>query len=588
MQVLDNLNNTLKSIKRNTDRLAQNARDYDIKNAIRLKQLQNKCGDFLKIDDYFDPDQTEFETIQTGEETMVQADVKNLLETFTDIKANEIDGLAGGLKGLPLAIVMCDRLKEYEKQLKGEEFHSKMQSTLLSGDFEEYKKQQQEKVNYIMKQEAIERKEFEQKLTPLKVRMLQMQQTLGVTDVNMAKENGIEFCKETKNGGCAPVLLTLDYVKNKEAQMLENARKNSNADTSQSQADREFIMLDYLREIATHMSFLNETMAMTAAILAEEKERVSGVTKGIDDFGSQLDERKKEFKEKVITIRMQSILVAMAKLSLISLDSLSFKFCKVSLMPNPKDFVEALKKYFKDDTPKATLLSQEKLNALKEKYNYDIIQDNQNLTSFYIKARGESTYDKFDINLTDYITNYARDESYESYTLRRIHSAIKERDNKNRRGDFRDTQREKEIAERDTRDTERKGEIAERDFRDSEAEQRARRAAALSAAMGERGLPREALEYLLKRSHIQDDRKPTIAQILKAYRVDTTQEPQTQSTLESRLDSKPHFAEYQRQEALKAYGAQNTESNSTQELDSTPAQSQNTPTKTYTPTKRRR
>lgn len=150
-------------------------------------------------------------------------------------------------------------------------------------------------------------------------------------------------------------------------------------------------------------------------------------------------------------------------------------------MPNPKDFVEALKKYFKDDTPKATLLSQEKLNALKEKYNYDIIQDNQNLTSFYIKARGESTYDKFDINLTDYITNYARDESYESYTLRRIHSAIKERDNKNRRGDFRDTQREKEIAERDTRDTERKGEIAERDFRDSEAEQRARRAAALKS-----------------------------------------------------------------------------------------------------------
>ncbi len=131
-------------------------------------------------------------------------------------------------------------------------------------------------------------------------------------------------------------------------------------------------------------------------------------------------------------------------------------------------------------------------------------------------------------------------------------------------------------------------EIADRDFRDSEAEQRARRAAALSAAMGERGLPREALEYLLKRSHIQDDRKPTIAQILKAYRVDTTQEPQIQSTLESKLDSKSHFAEYQRQEALKAYGAQNTESNSTQELDSTPAQSQNTPTKTYTPTKRRR
>ncbi|MGI0405889.1 hypothetical protein ACRE1U_01000 [Helicobacter himalayensis] len=234
-------------------------------------------------------------------------------------------------------------------------------------------------------------------------------------------------------------------------------------------------------------------------------------------------------------------------------------------MPNPKDFIEALKKCFEDDTPKATLLSQEKINTLKEKYNYDIIQDNQNLTSFYIKARGESTYDKLDINLTDYITNYARDESYESYTLRRIHSAIEERD---------------------TRDTDRKGEIADRNFRDTEAEQRARRAAALSAAMGERGLPREALELLLKRSHIQDDRKPTIAQVLKVYGVDT--HIPTQQQTETKLDSKPHLAEYQRQEALKAYGTQNTESNSTQELDSTPAQSQNTPTKTHKPTKRRR
>ncbi|WP_334088861.1 PBECR2 nuclease fold domain-containing protein [Helicobacter typhlonius] len=199
-------------------------------------------------------------------------------------------------------------------------------------------------------------------------------------------------------------------------------------------------------------------------------------------------------------------------------------------MPNPKDFIEALKKYFKDDTPKATLLSQEKLNTLKEKYNYDIIQDNQNLTSFYIKARGESTYDKFDINLTDYITNYARDESYESYTLRRLYGAVEERDNKNRRGDFRDTQREKEIADRDTR---------------------TRRINRLG-----RILPIQTIIEIRNSTH-KDNKTQRLQEALKAYGITPpTQEPQIQSTLESKLDSKPHFAEYQRQEALKVYGAQ--------------------------------
>lgn len=247
-------------------------------------------------------------------------------------------------------------------------------------------------------------------------------------------------------------------------------------------------------------------------------------------------------------------------------------------MPNPKDFIEVLKKYFKDNTPKATLLPQEKLNTLREKYNYDIIQDNQNLTSFYIKARGESTYDKIDINLTDYTTNYARDESYESYTLRRIHCAIKERDTRMRGESL-------EIQERNTRNTQREGEIAERDTRDSEAEQRARRINRLS-----RILPVQTIIEIRNSTH-KDDKTQRLQEALKAYNITPPiQKPQIESALESKLDSKPHLTEYQRQEALKAYGAQNTESHSTQELDSTPTQSQNTPTKTQThkPTKRRR
>lgn len=298
MQVVENLNNTLKSIKRNVERLSQSARDYELQNAIRKKQLQAKCS-WLNVDDYFSPNQTEFEMTQTGEETAFQADAKILLETFTDIKANDIESLNGSIKGLPLALIMCDRLNEYERQLRNEEFHSKMQNALLNGDFKEYRKQQQEQIEYILEKESIAQQEFERRLMPLKVRMEQMRNALGVTDTALAEENGIKFCHKNKNGDCTPILLTLDYVKNKEAQMLEKAKNNSNNNTSQSQADREFLMLDYLREIATHMSFLNETMAMTASLLADEQERISGIKQKQLLDEDMLNARKVSYRKEI-------------------------------------------------------------------------------------------------------------------------------------------------------------------------------------------------------------------------------------------------------------------------------------------------
>lgn len=304
MDVLENLERTLNSIKYNINSLSQNAKDWELSNAIKNKRLKEKCPniDFSKIL----PDQTEFQTIQTGEETAFGADSKLILETFTDIKANEVESLYGGLKGLPLAILMCEELQKYEQQLTNAQYHNNISKALLQGDFETYKKQKEEQIKYIVAQEAIAQQEYQAKLSPIKVRVEHMKNALGVKDPALAtgkltgSDQEIKFC-EPIDGQCMPIQLTLDYVKYKEADMVAKARNNSNQDKSQAQSDREFIMIDYLREIATHLSFLNETVAMTATMLAEEQERQAGMNKKPPADPDMLNKRKTDMKLEMVT-----------------------------------------------------------------------------------------------------------------------------------------------------------------------------------------------------------------------------------------------------------------------------------------------
>lgn len=273
MEVIENLNSTIESIKYNAERLKRTAQDWDISQNIRRRNLQEKCP-FLDLES-IDTESTKIELTKVGEETPLQADINAMLTEFTDITAHNISSINNSIKGLPLAMLMCERLKNYENAIKTVEIDNKMKESLLNGDFEEYKRQEQEKIKQIVAQDKKDQQEMEKKLAPLKIRMEQMKLSLGVTDPSLASKHNVEYCRKTKSGGCDPILLSLDYVKNQEKEMLEKAQKNSNGDKSQSQADREFIMIDYLREIATHISFLNETMAMTANVIAEEQEKMA-------------------------------------------------------------------------------------------------------------------------------------------------------------------------------------------------------------------------------------------------------------------------------------------------------------------------
>lgn len=89
----------------------------------------------------------------------------------------------------------------------------------------------------------------------------------------------VTFCEKTTdsdgNEVCNPLLLEVDYIIAKENQKVQEAANksvDSNEDAApQSEAERQQMMIDYLREITKHIAFLNESIALTSQLIAEEK-----------------------------------------------------------------------------------------------------------------------------------------------------------------------------------------------------------------------------------------------------------------------------------------------------------------------------
>lgn len=272
LDVVDNLKNTLENIKNNAERLAETAKDYQLGKAIRNKRLKESCP-FIDLEN-ISPSTIDIDLTDTGEEDSFKQNALNVLEEFTDITRNDVQGLVKPNRGFALAELMCEKMKATKHLMEIAKLENESKVALLNNDFKLYQAKQQEKVQKILANEKMKDEKFENNLNSLLVRTTQMSNQLGVIDPNLSEKNGIKYCEKTKDGkGCNPILYTADMVKNDEVEMTRKAIQNSNGDKSQSQAEREQIMINYLREITSHMVFLNETMSLTAELIAKERVR---------------------------------------------------------------------------------------------------------------------------------------------------------------------------------------------------------------------------------------------------------------------------------------------------------------------------
>ena len=300
MEILENLKDTIEEMEHNAKALAKSVRDFDIRDRIAYKRIQAKCPEIServkKMKYISNEDDSDGETqgernkesyTAQGEETEQDALLKEYLEEFTNITLNDINSVTSSIRGLPQAILLCQSFYQNKLEAQIKEQENKVQKALLENDFNAYKESQAKKMELELELVKNQKEEFDKKIKPLYIRTEQMMAQLGATNTKYNKEAekaGLGkdfFCEEGTNEndikGCAPKKLNLDYLKYKEQEMLKKAANQTNEEKSQTQADREFLMIAYLKEIATHISFLNETMAMTASLIAENEARNKGM-----------------------------------------------------------------------------------------------------------------------------------------------------------------------------------------------------------------------------------------------------------------------------------------------------------------------
>ncbi|TLD95404.1 hypothetical protein LS71_008330 [Helicobacter jaachi] len=271
LDVYENAKNQLESMKYNYEALKRSVNDYDIKSKLANKRLQEKCP-FYAIDKIGANDTT-ITTNDTGEESEDTKFAYEVLEEFTDITRNQVNAVSSPLQGMALAIVMCDEIQRQTIASTINKYEAEAHNAFMRGDYATYNNLKAQKAKKAIEYEKKMDKEFQEKNNQLMVRAQTMMTELGVTDPTQAQKNGIEYCRKDGKGGCHPILLSLEQVKAREKELLDKAVKNSNGETSQTSAEREQIMIDYLREIASHIAFLNKTMVLQAEYIGSETAR---------------------------------------------------------------------------------------------------------------------------------------------------------------------------------------------------------------------------------------------------------------------------------------------------------------------------
>lgn len=285
MEILENLKDNLERIKRSYKRLEKTFKDYDFKNHIKAKRIGAKCP-WLRWE-VIDAKTTKMIFANNGEETPLMKDARELIELMSDNVYSNFEATLGTLSGRALAEMLCETVveEEYRKQINN--LTALEKKAIFDGNQAEFDKLRMQRMQTELKKKITDQTNLENKIQPLYQRVVQMKEALGVQDKEANKnDHNIKYCEEGKNDEgefCYPILLShlkisqdFNDLKAELNNGLSSAGTNKDA---QSAAYANFnqkgqiLMLEYLRELSQNLSFLNETMALTSSLLADDFKR---------------------------------------------------------------------------------------------------------------------------------------------------------------------------------------------------------------------------------------------------------------------------------------------------------------------------
>ncbi|WP_422387768.1 hypothetical protein [Helicobacter pylori] len=284
MQVIQNAQYQIESIKYNYENLKQSIENWNARDLLRNKYLQQQCPffDFNKLTNNKIVNLSNLNNAitKTGKQTAQVKDMQNLIQALSNNGYENLQSLAGQLSGRDMSLILCEELNRYENQTKEQNDSIEESEAIINNNWNKVKEIRVKRAIENIKQKIKTNQQLATKINPLLVRLNDIKEQLGVSDptANHNKQ-GIKYCQENKeNGTCNPILFKKDRLNNELEQEIQtltlDLSKAPNKD-AQSQAYANFnqrvrlLTIRYLKEITNQMLFLNQTMAMQSEIIAD-------------------------------------------------------------------------------------------------------------------------------------------------------------------------------------------------------------------------------------------------------------------------------------------------------------------------------
>ncbi|MCQ2823185.1 hypothetical protein JT229_07785 [Helicobacter pylori] len=280
MQYVEKIQSFAKQVQANTERIKENAQNYDIRNQIAAKRISEKCPE-LNWDVSQDASPTEKNLHQfftsKGKESANTKALKDFANAIGNTQISTANDLGAGLRGRALLEYICIQKGNLEAAKKIQLLDSQMTLALLNNDYTAYEKLRAEKEELKRQIASNVYAKVKQLVVSSQDRAFsQMDNELGVKTFGFNDENVKKgYCKkENRNGKseCIPNMLNinrlkvqfdelnLDYSRDIAGKKGEAAAKVFNDYKHRFQQ----LSVETALEIAQNLSFMNKTLGLMA------------------------------------------------------------------------------------------------------------------------------------------------------------------------------------------------------------------------------------------------------------------------------------------------------------------------------------
>ncbi|GAA7671772.1 hypothetical protein ckin79_10530 [Helicobacter pylori] len=278
MQYVEKIQSFAKQVQANTEKIKENAQNYDIRNQIAAKRISEKCHE-LNWDVSQDASPTEKNLHQfftsKGKESANTKALKDFANAIGNTQISTANDLGAGLRGRALLEYICIQKGNLEAAKKIQLSDSQMTLALLNNDYTAYEKLRAEKEE-LQRQIALNvYAKIKQLVVASQDRAFsQMDNELGVKTFGFNDENVKKgYCKkENRNGKseCIPNMLNvnrlkaqfdelnLDYSRDIAGKKGEAAAKVFNDYKHRFQQ----LSVETALEIAQNLNFMNKTLGL--------------------------------------------------------------------------------------------------------------------------------------------------------------------------------------------------------------------------------------------------------------------------------------------------------------------------------------